>query len=114
MNYCIATPGHSEYLDQGYMSARKFVVNVVAKDADRITEEYLGEDSKSALNEYCQREWKMVPRHEMGDEFGPDHSRTFEVAVFLADRKLGRGVGKSKQEAKIEAAKDALRSILDG
>jgi hypothetical protein len=56
----------------------------------------------------------MVPRHEMGDEFDPDHSRTFEVVVFLADRKLGRGVGKSKQEAKIEAAKDALRSILDG
>jgi ribonuclease-3 len=97
------------YLDQGYMNARKFVDNVVLKDAYRIIEEHLEEDFKSVLNEYCQRERKMSPRYETEDEFGPNHSKTFVVAVFLADRKLGHGEGKSKQEAENRAEKDDLR-----
>ena len=41
-------------------------------------------------------------------ETGPDHDKTFEAQVSLNGKKLATGVGKSKKEAEMQAAKKAL------
>jgi ribonuclease-3 len=42
------------------------------------------------------------------EEWGPDHSKHFRMAVYLGDELVAEGEGPSKQEAEVEAAKKAL------
>ena len=42
---------------------------------------------------------------------GPGHDKTFHVAVYIENKKLGEGKGKSKKKAEQAAAKDALESV---
>jgi ribonuclease-3 len=46
-------------------------------------------------------------------ESGPDHNKTFEVAVFIGKKEWGRGTGNSKQTAEMAAATDALGKYTD-
>ena len=102
------------YIDQEYKQASKFVHAVLLVDAKQMIEERLDVDSKSDLNQYCQRLSKAVPEYRTLSQAGPDHARVFEVAVYLADREVGCGHGSSKQQAEKEAAKDALSRISGG
>jgi ribonuclease-3 len=43
---------------------------------------------------------------------GPDHDKTFEVAIYLGPTEYGRAAGKSKKEAQQAAAAQAL-AILE-
>jgi len=45
---------------------------------------------------------------------GPDHDRTFRVAVYLGKKMLGQGAGKSKKEAEQSAACAALETLKTG
>ena len=42
------------------------------------------------------------------EESGPDHDKTFTMAVCINDEVLGQGQGSSKQKAEQKAAIDAL------
>jgi len=44
---------------------------------------------------------------------GPDHARKFTVEVKMGDLTLGRGTGKSKKAAEMEAARIALKRLAD-
>jgi len=46
-------------------------------------------------------------------EHGPDHDKTFEVAISLGDKEYGRAQGKSKKEAQQNAAERALAALAD-
>ena len=46
-------------------------------------------------------------------EAGPDHDKTFEVAVLIKDREWARALGKSKKAAEQRAAAMAA-FLLDG
>ena len=42
---------------------------------------------------------------------GPDHDKTFEVAIYLGGKEYGRALGKSKKEAQQNAAARALAAL---
>ncbi len=44
-------------------------------------------------------------------EEGPDHNKTFEMAIMLDDELLGKGQGTSKKEAQQAAAKNAIDNL---
>jgi ribonuclease III len=69
-------------------------------------------DYKSLLLEYCQSQFKVLPRIAFIDEKGPDHDKEFEASVTLNDRVIGLGRGKNKKQAAQLACKEALR-LLD-
>ena len=46
-----------------------------------------------------------------GSPHGPDHDKTFEIAIFLGDKEYGRARGKSKKEAQQNAAEIALAAL---
>ena len=50
-------------------------------------------------------EYKIV------DETRPEHNRLFTAEVFCDGKLLGKGNGKSKKEAEMEAAKEALNMM---
>jgi ribonuclease-3 len=71
-------------------------------------------DYKSALQELLQRTDKTRPRYEVVDAFGPDHEKTFTVAVYCNDVLLGTASGRSKREAEHRCAALALGQLQSG
>lgn len=68
-------------------------------------------DHKTALQEFVQRENGHVLSYELISEQGPDHQKTFTMAVSLDGRQVGQGDGHSKKEAEQMAAKVALETL---
>lgn len=96
------------YLDQGYDAAELFVATHLYPKIDEVLANKSYQDAKSRFQEQAQDEEGITPRYKVISEEGPDHSRTFVVGVYLNDKEIGRGEGKSKQEAEQAAAKAGL------
>lgn len=95
------------YLDLGLDEAKKFVLN---KLLPLLEEANVLRDTnyKSTLMEKVQARGKMAPTYEVLEESGPAHDKTFTVGVYVENKLLATGKGKSKKEAEQEAAKNAL------
>lgn len=96
------------YLDQGYDAADAFVAKHLYPKLDTVLANKSYQDAKSKFQEMAQDEEGVTPRYKTISEEGPDHARTFTVGVFLNEKEIARGEGKSKQEAEQAAAKAAL------
>ncbi len=96
------------YLDQGYDAAAHFIADTLLSKVDAIVRGELWQDSKSEFQEMAQEKFGTTPHYELVDERGPDHDKQFTSAVFIGDREIARGEGKSKQEAEQAAAQKAL------
>ncbi|XP_039638995.1 interferon-induced, double-stranded RNA-activated protein kinase-like isoform X4 [Perca fluviatilis] len=64
------------------------------------------------LNEYAQRQ-RLELKYEDVGSVGPDHIKTFTVRAVLDGKAYPDGVGKNKKEAKQNAARNALRGLLE-
>ncbi|XP_034056500.1 interferon-induced, double-stranded RNA-activated protein kinase-like isoform X1 [Gymnodraco acuticeps] len=60
------------------------------------------------LNEYAKKPSVLLIYEDLGS-VGPDHDKTFTQRVVLNGKVYPEGVGKTKKEAKQDAAKNALR-----
>lgn len=70
----------------------------------------LWQDYKTRLQELVQKQQPgEALLYRVVSEAGPDHDKTFFVALTCAGRVIGRGKGRSKKEAEQMAAKEALR-----
>ena len=65
-------------------------------------------DYKTALQELVQKDGYKEIKYSVVEEFGPDHSKTFIIAVVIDSKFRGQGRGKSKKEAEQSAAKNAM------
>src|SRR5260221_3206566 len=97
--------------DQGFDACYQFLDRELFIHFDEINEKNLHRDHKSMLREKVQAESKPTPGYETIESTGPNHSKTFTVAVLVNTERLGVGSGKSKQEASQAAAKDALEQM---
>ncbi|MBI4099750.1 ribonuclease III [Candidatus Microgenomates bacterium] len=99
------------YLDRGLPTAEVFLkAHLFSKipAGPTISEVF---DFKSKLQEVVQEKDRISPNYHVISETGPDHDKTFIVAVLSRKTELARASGKSKQEAEQEAARLALTSI---
>ncbi|MFW6280979.1 MAG: ribonuclease III [Halanaerobium sp.] len=99
------------YLDQGFIAAGEFVLKLLKEDIINVAEGNHIQDYKTMLQEVIQQDGNLRPEYEVIDEEGPDHNKTFIVAVKIEDNSLGSGQGSSKKEAEQEAAKFALHKL---
>lgn len=99
------------YLDKGYEISANFIKENVLKLVPEIVEKKLYKDPKSLLQEIIQEKLKITPTYEVMAEDGPDHDKIFEVGVYFNDKLAGQGKGHSKQEAEIDAARNALEKL---
>jgi ribonuclease-3 len=65
------------------------------------------------LQEIAQAKLQMAPSYTVLSEQGPDHAKTFEVAILIGEKEYGRAFGRSKKEAQQNAAERAL-VIMEG
>ncbi|MCL5012109.1 MAG: ribonuclease III [Patescibacteria group bacterium] len=99
------------YLDQGYEVAAQFIAQQVFSHVDEIVEKQLFKDAKSLFQERAQEKFKTTPGYQVISQSGPDHRKEFVVGVFIKDKQVAQGKGYSKQEAEVEAARNALESL---
>jgi ribonuclease-3 len=96
------------YLDQGYDAARDFIHAHLLPKIDDIVKKRLWQDAKSTLQEKSQEAHGVTPSYAVIGETGPDHDKQFIVGVYLSDKLVAKGSGKSKQEAEQSAARAAI------
>jgi ribonuclease-3 len=96
------------YLDRGMPAATDFVAKFILSKLDHILEHKLYIDPKSRFQEAAQESLGITPSYKVLSETGPDHSKVFDVGVFLGAEMVASGKGSSKQDAQIEAARNAL------
>lgn len=96
------------YLDQGYDAAAAFVARTLEPKIDDVIKNRTWQDAKSRFQEVAQEKRNTTPNYKTLNEVGPDHDKQFTVGVFLGDKEIARGEGKSKQEAEQAAAQAAL------
>lgn len=97
------------YIDLGYATARKVVLNVIVPYIENPDIVFFS-DYKSALQEYVQTEQKSV-YYELVEEVGPAHDKMFTVVAKIDNIAYGTGMGSSKKEAEQEAAKESLKKL---
>jgi len=99
------------YLHGGIPAVNAFMVPLLTEIVDLILLNHLDEDTKSRLQEWSQGQGFSSPKYLLVAEKGPDHSKTFEMEVWIGDKPYGRGVGSNKQSAEKAAAREALISL---
>lgn len=100
------------YLDGGLVVARGFVEQYLLLEMDRRGVEPLARaDIKSSLQEFLQARRMPAARYELAKSYGPDHSKTFLIELWLDDRRLAQGKGASKKTAEQKAARQALEIL---
>lgn len=97
------------YLDLGYDEANRFIERNINAKLESILKAGLHIDAKSHFQEVAQEREGTTPHYEVVSESGPDHDKTFEIAVYLGKKLWGKGKGNSKQTAQQSAATNALK-----
>lgn len=98
------------YLDGGLEEAKQFLFKHFSGHFEAILKTPI-QNWKALLQDICQKTYQQTPVYEVLDESGPDHSKTFKVAVFVNQQEVGIGEGPSKKEAQQAAAKEALQQL---
>jgi ribonuclease-3 len=99
------------YLDGGMEAVAPFVLKFVTPEIDRVVRDAANNNYKSLLQQVSQREFGSTPRYQVLDEQGPDHARSFKVAVVITTHRYPAAWGQNKKIAEARAAQNALASI---
>jgi ribonuclease III len=100
------------YLDRGMEAAREVAAVIVAEPLERLRGgTAVGRDPKSELQEQVQAAGGSSPRYRVVGAEGPDHRRSFVVAVEVDGQILGEGRGRSKKVAEQAAARAAIEAL---
>ena len=102
------------YLDAGGMqgldAVSAFLLPLIKEAVEQLSTQQHSTliDGKSRLQEFIQKDQGKLEYRLIG-ESGPDHNKTFTVAVYLDSNCIGEGSGHSKKQAEQDAAQNALR-----
>lgn len=95
------------YLDLGLDKIRDFTLRYIQPEIDRVISGNYG-DYKTQFQELVQREPGASVEYKILEETGPDHEKEFLSGVFLNQKLVAKGKGKTKKEAEQQAAQEAL------
>ena len=93
------------YLDGGFASAKEFIHGFILNDLEN---KKLFYDSKTILQEIVQGNTMQGISYHVLKEDGPDHDKSFQVAVFIGEISYGTGIGRTKKAAEQQAAYEAI------
>ena len=98
------------YLDKGLNLTEKFILNLWSEHiiASIVTQI----DSKTKLQEYSLKVFKVLPIYKIISNTGPRHRPLFKVAVKLKNTNFFTANGASKKDAEQNAASLCLESVL--
>ena len=97
------------YLDQGFETVENFILRnwKINLKSNLITLV----DSKTKLQEYSLKKFKVLPIYKLLDISGPKHKPIFKISVRIKNSKIVTSNGNSKKEAQQKAATLLLKNI---
>ena len=97
------------YLDQGFETVENFILRnwKINLKSNLITPV----DSKTKLQEYSLKKFKILPIYKLLDISGPKHKPIFKISVRIKNSKIVTSTGNSKKEAQQKAATLLLKNI---
>ena len=98
------------YLDNGLKSAEKFIFTFWNEFLIKSTITLI--DSKTKLQEFSLKKFKVLPKYFFFKNTGPDHRPSFKTEVQIPNSKKIIGIGSSKKNAQQDAANKLLK-LLD-
>jgi ribonuclease III len=99
------------YLDLGFEECKEFVKRTALKKLPRVISQELFIDPKTKIQELVQAKYKVTPTYKVLKEDGPDHDKSFTVALEIGEKIMARGSGLSKQKAEEEAAQKGIDKL---
>jgi ribonuclease-3 len=99
------------YLDGGLKVAREFVLSNLGEEITRVCQSEHEGNYKSLLQQHCQKHLGVTPHYKLIHQQGPEHGKTFEVAVIIKEAEYCHGKGKSKKQAE-QLAAEATYKVL--
>ncbi|EHI70300.1 ribonuclease III [Streptococcus ictaluri] len=99
-------------LDKGVDEVRRFLNQVMIPQVEQGNFEKV-KDYKTSLQELLQSNGDITIDYQVISESGPAHAKQFEVAIFVNDSIISKGLGKSKKMAEQNAAKKALAQLSE-
>lgn len=98
------------YLDGGYDAVYRIIEKKFQPLIEQLDTTDSNYDYKSRLQERVQVDHGVIPNYSISREEGPDHDKTFWVALKVVDIET-EGSGKSKKAAEQNAARKALEIL---
>lgn len=99
------------YLDGGMEAVQPFILKYLSPEIDRVVRDEANSNYKSLLQQVIQREYGATPKYQVLDEQGPDHARSFKIAVVVETHFFPSAWGQNKKIAESRAAQNALAEI---
>ena len=97
------------FLDFGYIKAKKFILNYW-EQYFKLNATYQV-DSKTKLQEYSLKKYKVLPIYKLISNSGPRHKPIFKIGVRLKNTKFVYATGSSKKNAESKSAEILLKDI---
>jgi len=100
------------YIDKGYLTTRKFIVNKILDPHINFNElEHRETDFKSRMIEWSQKNRSEISFESQEEYTANEHTPIFVSRIFVANKLLGMGTGYSKKESEQSAAEQAFNSL---
>ena len=100
------------YLDSNFETVQKICMNLYGNIRDEVlSTDVYNTDYKTRLQEELQKNGTVNLKYILLDTKGQDNNPVFYSGVYLEDKKLGEGYGKTKKESEQMAAKMALETL---
>jgi ribonuclease-3 len=101
------------YLDSDYVTVRRIVLTEARENLETLESAAVDNNNpKGRLQEILQAISPQSPTYPIIDQSGPEHEKRFVAKIVWLGRALGEGHGRSKKEAEVAAARDALKQEL--
>ncbi len=98
------------FLDSDFECAKDWLLRIMAEELKGAGQIQL-RDYKTALQERTQKGSCGKVTYAIIGQSGPDHQKQFVCAVYVDEKKIAEGSGKSKKEAEQKAAENALKLL---
>ena len=99
------------YFDGGLEPTREIVERWMLPQLEAIIDDNHGENFKSLLQQFSQKQSGETPTYRLLEEKGPDHDKSFHISAVIGSRVFPPAWGSSKKESEQAAAKLALSVV---
>lgn len=96
------------YRDGGVAAVSAVIETLLGELMEQAVENRQGTDYKTRLQERLQASGSELPTYQLLEAEGPDHQKSYVVAVHCGQQAIGTGRGRTKKAAQQQAAYQAL------
>lgn len=96
------------FLDGGLDPVKEFILGHISAQAEIFIKDG-NKDYKTKLQEKLQVNGDVKIEYKICGSKGPEHDKVFMAEVYCNNKFMGKGEGKNKKEAEMEAAREALK-----